>query len=129
MHPARPGHAVPFIVPDASGSGLAVTPEAAALLSTLGAVAPIAVLGKYRTGKSFLSNSLVGSPGAFEVGPTIEACTKGIWLWSEPLPRTAADGTPFSVLFLDTECVSRVAFLQRGERLLLLLLLLLRSCC
>ena len=100
----RGGEAVPFITPDASG-GLAVTPEAIALLSRLGPVAPIAVLGKYRTGKSFLSNALVGSPGAFEVGPTVEACTKGIWLWSEPLPRTAPDGTPFSVIFLDTECV------------------------
>jgi hypothetical protein len=80
---------IPFIVPDASGR-LVVTAEARSFLASLGGgpVAPIAVLGKYRTGKSFLMNNLVGAGGrggakaaGFDVGATVEACTKGVWLW------------------------------------------------
>lgn len=37
--------------------------------------------GKYRTGKSFLLNCLIGRASAFAVGPTVEACTKGIWVY------------------------------------------------
>ena len=87
---------IPFIVPDASGR-LAVTSEARSFLASLGGgpVAPIAVLGKYRTGKSFLMNNLVGAGGrgggakaaGFDVGATVEACTKGVWLWCAPAPR------------------------------------------
>lgn len=71
-------------------------------------VAPIAVVGKYRTGKSFLLNKLLQLQSAadvhgFEVGPTVEACTKGIWLWSEPVPLVLPDGTEYAVLFVDTE--------------------------
>lgn len=89
--------------------------------------------GKYRTGKSFLLNRLIkrsvraaslpppppphtppstwvalllSLQGAFEVGPTIEACTKGIWLWSEPLYSTAADGSEIALIFVDTEYVA-----------------------
>jgi hypothetical protein len=57
-----------------------------------------------RTGKSFLLNQLVdsrqdGAKEGFQVGGTVNACTKGIWLWGEPV--VLDDGT--SVLFLDTE--------------------------
>ncbi len=44
-----------------------------------------AVPGKYRTGKSFLLNCLLGRQSGFVVGPTIEACTKGIWIWGNKL--------------------------------------------
>lgn len=78
--------------------------EAVTFLSHLKtAVAPVAVVGKYRTGKSFLLNNLVGTPGAFGVGSTVEACTRGIWVWSEPLPITLPDGQTCNVLFFDTE--------------------------
>lgn len=105
--PVRSGpHSVPFIVPisEEEGAGFKVTPEALELLGKIKVpVAPIAVVGKYRTGKSFLLNKLIQSSHAFEVGPTIEACTKGIWLWSEPLYLTLHDGVQYAVLFVDTE--------------------------
>lgn len=73
-------------------------------------VAPIAICGRYRTGKSFLLNRLINpdgitsnTSGGFQVGPTIEACTRGIWLWSEPLYTYLEDGSKCAILFLDTE--------------------------
>jgi hypothetical protein len=73
--------------------------------------ASLLLAGKYRTGKSFLLNKLLqaqasaaaGGTSGFEVGPTVEACTKGIWLWSEPLYLALPDGTQYAVLFVDTE--------------------------
>ncbi|KAF1785251.1 GB1/RHD3-type guanine nucleotide-binding (G) domain [Phytophthora cactorum] len=51
----------------------------------------VAVAGLYRTGKSFLLNMLVkGVSGSrqeqsgFAVGGTVNACTKGIWMWESP---------------------------------------------
>ena len=48
----------------------------------------ISLVGKYRTGKSFLLNRVLlnnKSKNGFDVGPTFKPCTKGIWIWSEPL--------------------------------------------
>ena len=87
-------------------------------------VAVVAVAGLYRTGKSYLLNHLIGTYGddktsvgagaaaaaaaaaaeakagagatGFSVGNTVNACTKGIWLYGEPL--ILEDGS--SVLFL-----------------------------
>lgn len=46
--------------------------------------APIAVLGvagMYRTGKSYLLNRvLLDRNGGFGVGPTVNPCTKGLWV-------------------------------------------------
>lgn len=42
------------------------------------------MVGKYRTGKSFFLNRVlleVEGKG-FKVGPTINPCTKGLWLWN-----------------------------------------------
>jgi hypothetical protein len=41
----------------------------------------------YRTGKSYLLNSIIlDKKNVFEVGPTTNACTKGLWLWVESDP-------------------------------------------
>lgn len=34
---------------------------------------------------------------------THRPCTKGLWLWSTPLKRTAIDGTEYNLLLLDSE--------------------------
>lgn len=97
---------IPFIVPAADGSDhFVVTREAVAFLAGLGGtpIAPVCVVGKARTGKSFLLNRLVGQPGAFGVGSTVEACTKGVWVWSEPVRVVCAGGVEAAVLFIDTE--------------------------
>lgn len=54
--------------------------------------------GKYRTGKSFLLNCLLGRQSGFVVGPTVEPCTKGIWIWGEPrAPRCACAAVGLAV--------------------------------
>ena len=63
-----------------------------------------AVAGMYRTGKSYLLNRLIlDRSDGFGVGPTINPCTKGLWLWSEPIQGQQQNGDPISVLVIDTE--------------------------
>ena len=69
--------------------GFKVSAEAEALLNSFKTkIGVIAVAGMYRTGKSFLLNRILlntQGEGGFGVGPTINPCTKGIWIWSKPL--------------------------------------------
>ena len=46
----------------------------------------IGVVGLYRTGKSyFLNRVLLNRENGFEISPSINACTKGIWMWGKPI--------------------------------------------
>ena len=48
------------------------------------AVAVVAVVGKFHSGKSFLLNQLMGKPGTgFTIGPTVRPQTMGIWMWGK----------------------------------------------
>lgn len=87
-----------------------VNDEAVAILARVEApVAVVSVAGLYRTGKSFLLNRVIlqnhGSAGAhgFVVGPTTRACTKGIWMWTEPLQAVDVHGRNVNVIVIDTE--------------------------
>jgi len=47
-----------------------------------GPIGVVSVAGMYRTGKSYLLNRLLlNRKGGFNVGPTVNPCTKGIWIW------------------------------------------------
>jgi len=64
----------------------------------------VAVAGMYRTGKSYLLNRLLlNRKRGFNVGPTINPCTKGIWIWGTPLKSFTSTGEPCSVLIVDSE--------------------------
>ncbi|KAG2451674.1 hypothetical protein HYH02_003454 [Chlamydomonas schloesseri] len=81
---------VALVLPVDSRSQLAVQPEGLELLRSIrGPVAPVVVIGPYRSGKSFTLNQLLGVPcdKGFGVGHTRETETKGIWLWGTPQPR------------------------------------------
>uniref|UniRef100_A0A8C5RB12 GB1/RHD3-type G domain-containing protein n=1 Tax=Leptobrachium leishanense TaxID=445787 RepID=A0A8C5RB12_9ANUR len=41
----------------------------------------VAIVGKYRTGKSYFMNNLAGCKKGFPLGSTIQSETKGIWMW------------------------------------------------
>lgn len=51
-----------------------------------GPIGIVAVAGMYRTGKSYLLNRmLLDRSDGFGVGPTINPCTKGVWMWGKPV--------------------------------------------
>ena len=67
----------------------------------------ISLVGKYRTGKSFLLNRIILNRKeslGFGVAPTIRPCTKGIWIWSDPLTISNVHNPgPFPAYLIDTE--------------------------
>jgi hypothetical protein len=63
----------------------------------------ICVAGPYRTGKSFLCNRLLGQNSGFALGATVNACTKGIWIWNKLVP---VGKKGLKVLIMDTEGLS-----------------------
>lgn len=69
-----------------------------------GPIGVVSVAGMYRTGKSYLLNRmLLNRSGGFGVGPTINPCTKGIWVWGKPIQGFTPEGDPIQVLVMDTE--------------------------
>ncbi|XP_063069927.1 guanylate-binding protein 1-like [Engraulis encrasicolus] len=62
-------------------------------------VVVVAVVGLYRTGKSYLMNRLAGQQSGFALGSTIESKTKGIWMWCVPHPKKQGH----TLVLLDTE--------------------------
>ncbi|OMJ73597.1 hypothetical protein SteCoe_27672 [Stentor coeruleus] len=67
-------------------------------------ISVISVAGLYRTGKSYLLNRvLLNRKRGFGVGPSVNPCTKGIWVWGRPVSGTTLDGLPCNVIIIDTE--------------------------
>jgi hypothetical protein len=48
-------------------------------------------------------HQLLGRSSGFEVAATQKPCTKGLWMWSAPIKRTAADGSEYNLILLDSE--------------------------
>ena len=64
----------------------------------------ISVAGMYRTGKSYLINRmLLNRQKGFSVGPTVNPCTKGLWIWSKPIFGDGGKGKRLPLLLIDTE--------------------------
>nr|XP_016854576.1 PREDICTED: guanylate-binding protein 1 [Anolis carolinensis] len=75
-------------------------PEALGVFrSILPPVVVVAIVGLYRTGKSYLMNRLAGKRTGFSLGSTVQANTKGIWMWCVPYP----DRKDQTLVLLDTE--------------------------
>mmetsp|Transcript_36729 Transcript_36729/g.84525 ORF Transcript_36729/g.84525 Transcript_36729/m.84525 type:complete len:815 (+) Transcript_36729:91-2535(+) len=64
-----------------------------------GKLAVVGIAGLYRTGKSFLLNRLLGLQEGFEIGPSVNPCTKGLWIWGQPV-QLAND---YHCILIDTE--------------------------
>ena len=75
-------------------------------------------MGKFREGKSFGATAMLHAFGllpadaaakpmgesGFSVGPTVQAHTHGLWLWSTPaLARDPASGNPYYMFICDSE--------------------------
>ncbi|CAI5781045.1 guanylate-binding protein 1-like [Podarcis lilfordi] len=88
---------------------LVVNREAAEVLAGIRQpVVVVAIAGLYRTGKSYLMNRLAGKRKGFCLGTTVEALTKGIWMWCLPHPYRS----DLSLVLLDTEGLGDV---QKGN--------------
>ena len=105
--------AIPFITYNETTKKFIINKEAKKLLANSEnnkKIGIISLVGKYRTGKSFLLNRVIinnkeNKKEGFAVAPTIKPCTKGIWLWSNPLIITNSNNNnePFPVYLIDTE--------------------------
>uniref|UniRef100_A0A2N9G734 GB1/RHD3-type G domain-containing protein n=1 Tax=Fagus sylvatica TaxID=28930 RepID=A0A2N9G734_FAGSY len=103
--PARP---IRLVYCDERGK-FQMDPEAVAALQLVkGPIGVVSVCGRARQGKSYILNQLLGRSSGFQVASTHRPCTKGLWLWSAPLKRTALDGTEYNLLLLDSEGIDAV---------------------
>ena len=97
---------VQLITTGASGSELIMVEDAVQRIKAeTRPVTVVSIIGPYRTGKSYLLNRLMGKANGFDLGPTMEAKTKGIWMWIGDFP-----GQPKrSLVLLDVEGLSDAA--------------------
>ncbi|XP_034356234.1 guanylate-binding protein 5-like [Arvicanthis niloticus] len=79
---------------------LVTNQEALKILSSITQpVVVVAIVGLYRTGKSYLMNKLAGKEKGFSVGSTVQSHTRGIWMWCVPHPQKP----DHTLVLLDTE--------------------------
>ncbi len=72
-------------------------------------MAVVGIAGVYRTGKSYLLNRVVlNTNSGFNVGSTINPCTKGIWMWAKPIKGTSVDGRIVNIVVLDSEGLAAI---------------------
>ena len=97
--------AIPFITFNNSTQKFIISPESKKILcnSSYSKIGIISLIGKYRTGKSFLLNKILQKKQCFNVGSSIKPCTKGIWLYSNPLLISNSFCQEFPVFFIDSE--------------------------
>jgi hypothetical protein len=98
--------AIQLISLDPQSNKLVFNPDAEKYIKSLkDPIGVISVVGKYRTGKSYLLNRIIlnNKTGGFNVGPTIQSCTKGLWIMPQPLTDISYEGKPVNVLLMDTE--------------------------
>ncbi|OVA05358.1 Guanylate-binding protein [Macleaya cordata] len=97
--------AFPIVEPDPGHTKLRLSREGLEAIERITTpIAAVAVIGPYRSGKSFLLNQLLSLScyEGFGVGHMRDTKTKGIWVWGTPL-ELIIDGVKTSVLYLDTE--------------------------
>lgn len=99
--------AIPLISWNSQTDSFEINEQARRIVSRIkGPVGVVAVAGVYRTGKSHLLNRVLlqeQNGSGFGVGPSINPCTKGLWMWATPLVGYADDGEKMNVLVVDSE--------------------------
>ncbi|XP_003990336.2 guanylate-binding protein 1 isoform X1 [Felis catus] len=88
---------------------LVANQEALEILSgTKNPLVVVAIVGLYRTGKSYLMNKLAGKNKGFSLGSTVQSHTKGVWMWCVPHPKKP----DHTLVLLDTEGLGDV---EKGD--------------
>ncbi|XP_026640837.1 guanylate-binding protein 7-like [Microtus ochrogaster] len=97
---ARPQMMAPICLVENHNDQLSVNQTAIDILDNISQpVVVVAIVGLYRTGKSYLMNRLAEQNHGFPLGSTVQSETKGIWMWCVPHP-TKPNHT---LVLLDTE--------------------------
>ncbi|URD95157.1 GTP binding protein [Musa troglodytarum] len=97
--------AFPIVEPDSEHTKIRLAREGLEAIQRItNPIAVVAVIGPYRSGKSFLLNQLLSlsCDEGFGVGHMRDTKTKGMWVWGTPV-ELDVDGTKVSILYLDTE--------------------------
>ncbi|XP_063791207.1 guanylate-binding protein 1-like [Pseudophryne corroboree] len=99
------------LIENPAGKKLSVNPEALKILERISQpLVVVSIIGPYRSGKSFLMNTLSGHRrGGFSLGHTVKANTKGIWMQSVPHPKQRGH----TLILLDTEGLGDV---EKGDK-------------
>jgi Guanylate-binding protein, N-terminal domain/Guanylate-binding protein, C-terminal domain len=107
-----------------------VNEEALSMISSLeGPIGVISVAGLYRTGKSYLLNRVIlNKANGFGVGPTINPCTKGIWVWGKPVKGQSPEGEILNILVIDTEGIGALDEDSNHDVRIFSLAIMLSSC-
>jgi hypothetical protein len=121
--------AIPLILFDTSIKKFVINDQAETFIKKLETpLGVIVVAGMYRTGKSYLLNRmLLNRSSGFSVGPSINPCTKGLWIWPTHIHGTTPDGSPINVLIIDTEGIGATDEDQNHDNRIITLGLLLSS--
>ncbi|XP_051021928.1 guanylate-binding protein 7-like isoform X3 [Acomys russatus] len=99
----------PICLVENENDELRVNPKAVNILEKITQpVVVVAIVGLYRTGKSYLMNRLAGQNHGFNLGTTVRSETKGIWMWCVPHPSKPK----FTLVLLDTEGLGDV---EKGD--------------
>ena len=102
---------------------LKVVEDALELLRTIHKpVAVLSICGPYRSGKSYFMSRLLGCPGTFQLGHSMRACTRGIWM-----ATTILECEQFATIVLDTEGIDAIGASETIAMSLLTLTTLLSS--
>jgi len=109
---------------------LELNPQALEILSSIPKpLAVVGVAGQYRTGKSYLLNKIILNKNqGFAVGPTVNPCTKGIWMWGKPVKGQTKDGKVVNVVILDSEGLGAIDEDASHDSRIFSLVMLLSSC-
>ena len=84
-------------------------------------ISPIAIIGPKSSGKSFLSNQLVGIfKNGFEIGMqnANECCTRGLWAWGAPFSKDGVDFLIFDVQGFQIETEEQINLSQKFLKLI-----------
>ncbi|XP_042808631.1 guanylate-binding protein 6-like [Panthera leo] len=104
-----PNMMAPICLVENNNMQLSVNQRATQILEQISQpVVVVAIVGLYRTGKSYLMNRLAGQNRGFPLGSTVQSKTKGIWMWCVPHPSKPNH----TLVLLDTEGLGDV---EKGD--------------